>query len=78
MNIIDFEDNSMDIDSSKGTKIKFTAEGGGDGEIESAKKILKLNAIYTVKCIEIGDWYSAVVLEEFPNLDFNTALFEKV
>jgi hypothetical protein len=72
------EADNMDIYSPKGTKVKFTANGGYDLEIERSKKILSLNSIYTVSRVDVGDWYSSVVLEEFPDESFNTVLFEKV
>lgn len=71
-------DKYMDIYSPPGTKIRFTANGGYEIEMEEAKEILELGAIYTVKYTSVGQSYSTVVLEEFPHKQFNTCLFDKV
>lgn len=73
-----FDIEYMDITSKEDTKIRFTANGGYDHERDDSKKILSLNSIYTVFHIAIFEWSSYVVLKEFPNERFNTALFEKV
>jgi hypothetical protein len=68
----------MNIDSPKGTKIKFTANGGYDKDKISALKILRYNKIYTVDIVFAKDYDSRVRLKEFPNNYFNICLFEKV
>jgi len=80
MDIIEIpEDNSMDIYSEKGTKIIFTASGGWDYDKTNAEKRgLILGEKYTVEKTKIGTWFSFVELEEFPNLEFNTMLFDKI
>ena len=79
MDAIEFpEDNSMDIYSKQGTKVRYLANGGFDTDIERASKYLVIGKIYTVRSVFVGGWFSYVTLEEFPNMDFNTTLFDKV
>jgi hypothetical protein len=68
----------MDINSRKGTKVKFTANGGYDKDKISALKILRYNEIYTVDIVFARSYSSRVRLEEFPGNYFNICLFEKV
>ena len=44
---------------------------------ELAKRYLIPNKIYTVKSLEVGRSSSRITLEEFPNISFNTVLFER-
>ena len=68
----------MDINSPKGTKVKFTANGGYDKDKISALKILRWNETYTVDIVFARDYNSRVRLEEFPNNYFNICLFERI
>ncbi len=61
--------------SPKGRKVIFTAQGGYDCELESAKKIIKIGAEYTVKEIYVGRNSSTVTLEEIDGKEFNTVMF---
>lgn len=66
----------MDIYSPEGTKIIFTANGGMKGEVEHATKILKIGDVYTVRGTIIHSFSTEVYLEEFPDISFNSCLFE--
>ena len=79
MKVLDVpETNHMDIYSIKGTKVRFTGNGGFPKEVERAKSLLSIGAIYTVEETVVYDWSSVVVLQEHPNIYFNTCLFERV
>lgn len=79
MEIIELpEDNSMDILSPKGTKVIFSGNGGWDHDILNARKYLTIGVKYTVLDIRVDDWFSYVVLQEFPHLEFNTVMFDKI
>ena len=69
---------TMDINSPKGTQIKFTANGGYDYEKIAALKILKYNETYTIEEIFVGEWVTKVVLAGFPKKYFNSCLFENI
>lgn len=79
MNVIDLpEDNTMDIYSEKGTKVVFSGEGGWEKENKDALGILEVGKTYTVLYTRVGGWFSRVTLEEFPDLEFNTVMFNKI
>ena len=67
---------SMDIQSTKGTKIIYTGEGGYDSDKEHAAKYLKLNETYTVEKTEISQSSTKVILQEFPDQKFNSVHFD--
>ena len=49
------EDNTMDINTKIGSKVRFSfPENGITSDVEKAKKYLKENEIYTIKNIYIG------------------------
>lgn len=72
------EDNSMDIFSKKGTIVKFSANGGWPNDIIKAKKVLEIGKEYIVSSVKVGAWFSYVTLQEFPDLEFNTTMFDKI
>lgn len=73
------EDNTMDINTKIGLKVKFSfPENGTDCDREIAKKYLKVNETYIVKKIEIGNWRTDVIFEEFPTIKFNSVQFENI
>ena len=62
-----------------GSKIKYTHPYWGMcADIKKAKAMLEEGKEYTVKQMEVGDWFSRVWLEELPNEAFNTVHFESV
>jgi hypothetical protein len=62
----------------QGDKIRFTGEGGYDSDQERGYKYLTVGEVYTVDIIDIGNWMSDVYLQDFPDIDFNTVMFEVV
>ena len=67
----------MDIYSIKGTKIIFKHESNGyKSHQETARKHLKLGAVYTVNRTDIGESHTDVYVEELPNVAFNSVMFE--
>lgn len=67
----------MNIDSTKGDKVKFTGENGSNYDQIQALKVLNVGQEYTVDKVEIGNWYSYVRLQGV-NGRFNTAMFDDV
>ena len=80
MKMFDFpEDNTMDINTPIGSKVRFSfLENGIASDVETAKKYLKENEIYTIKKIYIGGWRTDIILEEFPGIEFNSVQFENI
>jgi hypothetical protein len=68
----------MNIWSPEGSKIKFTNPTAAMDEGRHAQKYLKLNEVYTIQNIEVGDSFTDVWLEELPELAFNSCHFENV
>jgi hypothetical protein len=71
-------ENSMDIYSKKGTKVKYTGEGGYDHHKKHADKYLKTGETYTVDYTDVGGWHTDVYLEEVPTQAFNSVHFVKI
>jgi len=68
----------MNLDCKHGMKVRYIGEGGWDADKVHANKYLTVGEIYTVDIIDIGNWSSDVYLIEFPEIDFNTVMFEEV
>ena len=66
----------MDIHSVPGTKIKFTAAGGYEGQQEFAKTFLALGEFYTVEKTIVHNFHTDVYIKEFPSMSFNSCLFD--
>mgnify|MGYP003651681401 CR=1 FL=1 len=67
-----------DIYSKPGTKIRFMAEGGNDYQQQESKKILTVGEIYTLRFADISNFSTAFILEEFPDMQFNSSLFYRI
>lgn len=67
----------MRLNAPKGQKVKFTAIGGHETEVVSAQQNLQLFGEYTVDDVRVGSTMSYVYLREFPDLCFNTSMFEE-
>ena len=73
------EDNTMDINTKIGSKVRFSfPENGMTYDKETARKYLKINETYIIKKIEIGNWRTDVIFEEFPTIKFNSVQFENI
>lgn len=67
----------MSIYSKRGTKVKFENPAAGcEPDHDLAKKHLALGGTYTVARIRVKNFSSRVMLSEFPDLWFNTVLFD--
>lgn len=40
--------------------------------------LLEVGKEYTVEDVDVHDWYTLVYLEEFPNVEFNSVIFEEM
>ena len=68
----------MDIYAKPGTKVRYTGIGGYDSDKTYADTHLNVNAIVTVKSVDVGGFTSYVEFEEIPGCSFNTVMFEEV
>ena len=67
----------MNIYAEEGEKVIFAyPQCGYDGDKTRAAKYLEVGKEYTVSWTEVGGFSSVVYLEEFPNVPFNTVMFE--
>lgn len=71
-----FEDDDSRIES--GDEVRYMGEGGWPGESDSANEHLTIGAIYTVAEACVHSWHTKIYLDGFPNISFNSALFDKV
>lgn len=70
-------DNTMDINTSIGSKVIFAFPDNGMGyERKAAIKCLKLNHEYTIERIDVGGWHTTIYLKEFPDIPFNSVHFK--
>jgi hypothetical protein len=69
----------MNIYALEGHKVKCsTFDAGYEYDKEEAKKHLELGKEYTVQYTDVDSWSTDVVLDEFPNIKFNSVFFEDV
>lgn len=69
-------DNTMDINTSIGSKVIFAfPDNGMKYEKKAASKYLKLNHEYTIERIDVGGWHTTIYLKEFPDIPFNSVHF---
>lgn len=61
-----------------GSSVVFTNTGGYEDQQSEALELLTLGDTYVIADIDIGNWYSTVLLEGHPGKRFNTCLFEDV
>jgi hypothetical protein len=66
----------MDIYAEKGTKVKYTGNGGYQGDKDHANNYLKVGETYTVLTTKVSGWCTDVFLKELPNQCFNSVHFE--
>ena len=69
-------DKSMRINAPKGQKVVFTGPRDGLWGGGFADARLEEGTVYTVEETRVFSSCSMVVLEEFPDEEFNTVLFE--
>ena len=69
----------MDIESKKGTKVRFIAKNPESWGIGSDNaKHLVFGKIYTVDHTDIHSWHTEVYLEEIPGIAFGSTWFEEI
>ncbi len=71
-------EDTMDIYSPKGTKVRFSGKNGTDFDQEFARKYLVVGGLYTISRTEVGSFSSDAILAEFPHSRFNTVLFAPI
>lgn len=65
----------LDIQKEKNLELIYTGEGGSDSDKALANKYLKIGQVYKVKDINVLAWNTDIILEDFPNINFNSVLF---
>ncbi len=69
----------MNIYALEGHKVKcISLESPYEYETERAKKYLEIGKIYTIDSTEVHSSSTDVLLQEIPNIEFNSTLFEDV
>lgn len=69
----------MDIYAKPGSLVRFRSlnpESVSYAGTNDPKWFLKLNEVYTVRYTVVYDWHTEVILEEYPELRFNSVHFE--
>lgn len=67
----------MNIEAEKGDKIIYNhPDAGYEPDHKKAKARLKLNEIYTVERTEVYNWHTNVYIKEFPDMYFNSVMFD--
>ncbi len=65
------------LNCSPGDKLRFAYPNNGyESDQVSAKKHLELDKVYTLSRIRVDKWFTVVMLEEVPDVRFNSVLFE--
>jgi hypothetical protein len=81
MNEFELDGDDFDGDEERietGDEVRYMAEGGWPGEVESANTHLTAGAIYTVADACVHSWHTKLYLDGFPDIAFNSVLFDKV
>ena len=69
----------MNIYALKGHTVRcHTLNAGYNSDIEQAKKYLTINKEYTVEKTDVYNWNTNVVLQDFPDVMFNSVFFDDV
>lgn len=66
----------MNIYAKYGDKVRYLGKGGYDIDRVIGNKLLTVGEIYTVEKTDVANFVTHVFLKEFPNIAFNTVLFE--
>ena len=48
------------------------------GNCDDPRNVLEIGEEYLLKRLDIHNWHTRIVLEEFPGMEFNSVCFEKV
>jgi hypothetical protein len=70
---------TMNIYAKRGDKVKFSfPDWGYNSDIEKAKEYLTVGKEYTIEKTDVSSWHTNVYLQEFPEVSFNSIMFEDV
>lgn len=68
----------MNIWNNKKRKIRCIDNSDDTWVIKGTGHLLTVGKVYTVIDIKIHGWYTRISLEEFPDIEFNSVLFEDI
>ena len=72
-------DPTMNIRTPAGQKVRYAfPENGYPYQQDVASAHLQVGGVYTVERTEIDSWTTDVYLKEFPDVRFNSVLFENL
>lgn len=66
----------MNIYAKQGNKVRCVKRECGFNDCNPNNNPLVVGEVYTVNYTNVGGWNTSVYLEEFPNMSFNSILFE--
>ena len=68
----------IDIYNNRPRKIKCIRNDDDTWGVNENNHLLEVDKVYTLKSLEVHNWYTVVYLEEFPGVKFNSVSFEEV
>lgn len=68
----------MNIWNNKKRKIRCIDNSDDTWVIKGTGHLLTVGKVYTVIDIKIHSWYTKISLAEFPDVEFNSVLFEDI
>ena len=68
----------MDIWNNKRRKVKCIGNYDDTWGVGGTGHLLTVNELYTIDDVIPFDWHTIIYLEEFPNVKFNSVLFEEI
>ena len=68
----------MDIWNNEKRKIRCIDNDDDTWGIKGTGHLLTIDKEYTVIDVDVHDWHTRVSLEEFPDVEFNSVLFEEI
>lgn len=70
----------MDIFNSEEREIRCINNEDSDGMMVCGynNHLLELGKTYTVVDVEVNSWYTLATLKEFPDVQFNSVIFEEL
>ena len=69
---------NMNIWNNKRRKVRCISNSDNTWGASGTGHLLTVNELYTIDNVMPFDWYTIVYLEEFPNIKFNSVLFEEI
>lgn len=68
----------MNINNNNVRKIKCVRNDSDVIDCNNMEHLLTIGGEYTVTNVDVHNWYTMIKLEEFPDMEFNSVLFEEV